>query len=53
MTTPLPNEIPNFINKWTSSLNRIKPPRKTSTEQMQLLNTEFHTPIFQLIVVNS
>jgi hypothetical protein len=44
MRTPLLIEILDFIEKWISSLNRIKPPKKTSNEQVQLLNTKFYIP---------
>lgn len=44
MKTPLLVDILCFIKKWLSALNRIKPPKKTSIDQNQLLNTKFHIP---------
>lgn len=44
-STPLLNEILSFIYQWISCSIRIKPPKRTSVEQMQLLNTKFQLPI--------
>ena len=37
-------EIIEFIQNWTRCLKMIKPPKKTSPEQQQLLNTQFDLP---------
>ncbi len=42
--TPLVKDILSFIDKWMSALDRIKPPKRTSTELMQLSNTRFDVP---------
>ena len=44
-STPLLNEIVSFINKWMNYLSNIIPPKKTSAEQMQLINTKFDIPL--------
>lgn len=44
-STPLLNQILTFIHQWISCLNRIKLPKRTSTELMQLLNTKFALPM--------
>ncbi|CAF0954609.1 unnamed protein product [Adineta steineri] len=38
-------EIIHFISNWMLCLNRIKPPKKTSPEQKELLNFKFHLPL--------
>jgi hypothetical protein len=43
-STPLINNIIGFIHKWMSELDRIRPPKRTSTELMQLSNTRFDVP---------
>jgi len=42
--SPLINDILSFIDNWLSALARIKPPKKTSPELNQLLNTKFNMP---------
>lgn len=44
-STPLLDEILSFIYQWMSCMNRIKPPKRTSTELMKLLTTKFQLPI--------
>ncbi|CAF3946132.1 unnamed protein product, partial [Rotaria sp. Silwood1] len=43
-STPLINDIIDFIATWVSSSERIKPPKQNSAELMQLLNSKFQTP---------
>lgn len=43
-STTLLNEIVSFVNKWMNCLRNIKPPKKTSAEQTQLINTKFDIP---------
>ncbi|CAF4455987.1 unnamed protein product, partial [Rotaria sp. Silwood2] len=45
VSTPLPNDILSFINRWKSSSNRAQSQKQTSKEQIQLLNAPFHIPI--------
>jgi len=43
-STPLVNDILSFIDKWISALNRIRPPKRTSTELAKLSNITFNVP---------
>ncbi|CAF3542908.1 unnamed protein product, partial [Rotaria socialis] len=45
MKTPLLVDILSFINNWISGCNRLKPPKKTSTELNKLLNTQFNITV--------
>ncbi|CAF2138920.1 unnamed protein product [Rotaria magnacalcarata] len=45
MTTPLLVDILSFINNWISGCNRLKPPKKNSTELNKLLNTQFNITV--------
>ncbi|CAF4030724.1 unnamed protein product, partial [Rotaria magnacalcarata] len=45
MTTPLLVDILSFINNWISGCNRLKSPKKNSTELNKLLNTQFNITV--------
>ncbi|CAF4150543.1 unnamed protein product [Rotaria sp. Silwood2] len=42
--TPLLLDMIHFIKNWISALDRLRPPKKTTAELTNLLNTQFHIP---------